>query len=184
MKCKVSLMKFIRTALFILTVCLMLNSSLAAQTLNKDQRAVWQTVQARWDAWQKGDVDTMLTFYEPKYRRWNTGRPKLDSRDDLAAAFKAVKAFERPVSMTLESIVIDVFGDAAVAHYVSREIVTFTEDAPIVKDKKVKAGENVEWPIRWSEFLIKKKGRWQIAGGSRDGTCAIFQLSPIACRGK
>jgi len=160
------------------------SSSLAAQTLDRNQKAVWETVQARWNAWQKGDVDTMLTFYEPQYRRWNSGRPKLDSREDLAEAFRAVKSFERPVSVAFESIVIDVFGDAAVVHYISREIVTFTEDAPIVKDKKVKAGENVEWPIRWSEFLIKKKGKWQIAGGSRDGTCSIFQLSPIFCRGR
>jgi hypothetical protein len=163
-------------------MCLLFAGSVASQALNETQKAVWQTVEARWEAWRVGDIDRMVSFYEPQYRRWNARRVKLDSRDDLAAGFRNSKGFERPVSVTFESIVIDVFDDAAIVHYISHEIVAFTEDAPMVKAKKVKAGENVEWPIRWSEYLVKKKGKWRLAGGSRDGTCAMFKPSDNVCR--
>lgn len=92
-----------------------------------------------------------------------------------------MKKVEKLVSLKLEPVSIEVHGDTAAIHYISYETVTFTAEAFLVTAGKVKAGEEIEIPVRWSEFLVKKKGKWLLIGGSRDGTCSIFKLHRLAC---
>ena len=153
-----------------------------AQDLTAAQREVWQRVESRWQAWQEGDFAQMLNYYHARFHRWNVGAASLGGRDALLARWHRQRTLETVISHTLEPRAIDVFGNFAAVHYISRETVRFTAEAPPVLEGRVKAGETFEWPIRWSDYLVKEEGRWLFIGGSRDGSCAIFDRAPFTCR--
>ena len=54
-----------------------------AQQLDSTQREVWQTVEARWRAWQAADLEKMLSLYHPRFHGWNRVTGRLDGHDAL-----------------------------------------------------------------------------------------------------
>ena len=124
----------------------------------------------------------MLTYYHPRFHRWNVITANLGGRDRLLEGWQRQRTLETVVSHTLELSTIDMFGTFAAVHYISRETVGFTAEAPPVLEGRAKAGETFEWSIRWSDYLVEEEGRWLFIGGARDGSCAIFELAPFTCR--
>lgn len=158
-------------------------SSLAgAQTLTEPQRHAWQNVEERWQAWQKGDFEKMLALHHPRFHRWSGAKPKLEARDELLARWQRVRKLETVISYTLEPVAIDLYGDYAAIHYISRETVWLEPEAPPVLEGRIKAGQTHVTAIRWSDYLVKEKGHWLYIGGARDDTCSISDRAQFPCR--
>ena len=165
-----------------LTIILGLIFRAGAQTLTEPQRQAWQNVEERWRAWQKGDFEKMLALHHPRFHRWSGARPNLEVRDGLLARWQRVRKLETVISYTLEPIAVDLFGDYAAIHYISRETVRLEPEAPPVLEGRIKAGETHVTAIRWSDYLVKEKGRWLYIGGARDDTCSIADRARVPCR--
>ncbi|HEX3197183.1 MAG TPA: nuclear transport factor 2 family protein [Propionibacteriaceae bacterium] len=142
-------------------------SSAGAQQLSPRQREVWESVEARWHAWQGRNLEQLLLLHHARFHRWNPRTGTLQSRDSLPPQWRMMTRFETVDSVALEPVAIDLFGDAAAVHYISRETVRLTAEAPPVVAGRAKAGVPQVVSIRWSDYLVKTKGRWLYIGGAR-----------------
>ena len=170
--------------IFAFGLALGLTSQADAQNLTGAQREAWQSVEERWRAWQESDFGRMLALHHPRFHRWSVSRPSLGARDELLARWQRNRKLETVISHTLEPVAVDLFGDFAAIHYISKETVGLAAEAPPVLEGRIKAGETFVWPIRWSDYLVKEKGRWLYIGGARHGSCALFERSAFPCRTK
>ena len=91
--------------------------------------------------------------------------------------------FETVDSVTLEPVAIDLFGEAAAVHYISRETVRLRPDAPPVVAGRAKAGVPQMVSIRWSDYLIRTHGHWLYIGGARIN-CSPLEASSSCRDGK
>ena len=148
--------KFISIAV---AVGVMWSQSVQAQQLNSAQREVWQTVETRWRAWQAGDLDKMLILYHSRFHAWNRVTGRLDGHDAMLARWKTALQSEKILAVNLQPIAVEVYGEFAAVFYVSRETVKVTSGAG-----NEEGGLPNVVAIRWSDYLVREKGRWLFVG--------------------
>jgi hypothetical protein len=138
--------------------------TLCAQQLDSAQRVVWQRVEARWRTWQTGDLERMLELYHPRFHSWNRVTGRLDGHEALLARWRRALESERVLDIKLEPIAVEVFGDFATAHYVSRETIRELPGAPTPGANRVPSAEPIVVSIRWSDYLVREGGGWLFVG--------------------
>ena len=135
----------------------------AAQQLNSAQSVVWQTVESRWRAWKAGDLEKMLALYHQQFHTWNRVTGRLDGRDSMLERWKVALHSERILDVKLQPITLELYGDFAVVFYVSRETVQTIPTASTV-GQTTASGEPTVVTIRWTDYLIRDRGRWLFVG--------------------
>ena len=168
--------RFVAVALLVAVV---FSTRIEAQS-GPEAGEIWRSVEARWKAWEAGDLPKMLESYHPSFRAWNSVSGRLDDNNSLTTIWKALLEVERVDSVKLEPVQVTINGNTAAAYYVSREKV-----ARITKDASGK--QSVDTPMvlssLWSEYLIKVKGRWLTIGYS-SVECTESEPDGSACRKK
>lgn len=125
------------------------------------QAEVWAVVEQVWQLTADKRLDDALAHYHPAWHRWGYSVPDLWDRDHLSAFLRASNdGIEARFEIRPE--LIQLHGDAALVHYVAA--VHFHEP---------QSATMVERAIRFSDFLVREDGRWQIIGGYRDDQCAL-----------
>jgi uncharacterized protein (TIGR02246 family) len=171
-------MRIARTAAVSFAVAVASARALGAQQLDAAQREVWRAVEARWQAWQAGDLEKMLRLYHPRFHAWNRVSGRLDGHDSLLTRWRSALQSESILAVKLEPVVVEVFGDVAAAYYVSRETVKPAPAAPA----RPSATDSTTVSIRWSDYLVREDGRWLFVGYS--GTpCSQAEPPGSVCRG-
>lgn len=162
-----------------LTVAVLFSTRVEAQS-GPEAGEIWRSVDARWKAWEAGDLPKMLQSYHPSFHAWNSVSGRLDDNNSLMAGWKALLEVERVDSVKLEPVQVIINGNSAAAYYVSREKV-----ARITRDTTTK--QSVETPMLlsslWSEYLAKVNGRWLTIGYS-SVECTDSDPEGSACRKK
>jgi ketosteroid isomerase-like protein len=151
-------MKVIGLTALAFSLILLSPPRLGAQQLDSAHREVWQTVEARWRAWQAGDLEKMLALYHPRFHAWNRVSGRLDGHD-------AVELYEK----------------FAAVFYVSRETV---KQIPVTTGAETVSAAGTEptvVTIRWSDYLVKDGGRWLFVGYS-GLPCSQSEPVGSACR--
>ena len=174
-------MRIIGLTALALTLMLLSTHRVGAQQLDKSQREVWQTVEARWRAWQTGDLDKMLALYHPQFHAWNRVSGRLDNHDALRTRWRNALNAERILDVKLEPITVELYGDFAAAFYVSRETVKQVRVAGSVEKGTPADAEPSIVAIRWSDYLVKAGGRWLFVGYS-GLPCTQSEPAGTACR--
>ena len=151
------------------------------QQFNPAQRAVWQTVEARWRAWQTGNLEKMLTLYHQRFHAWNRATGRLDSHDSMLARWRAALRTETILDVKLEPIALEVYGDFAAVFYVSRETVKAIPSASTGPPSNGASAEANVVTIRWTDYLIREGDRWLFV--SYGGTpCSQSEPADSLCR--
>lgn len=136
------------------------------------QREVWDAVETRVAAWAEDDLDTFLAYTHDDWRRWARTSGRLMVKQDYLGFWDGMKAREHVLELRLESEAVEIYGedqDAAVAHFVTRETIRWIGNAT----EEHEPGDVFTVVLRWSEFLVKRDGRWLTVGGHRDGICLL-----------
>lgn len=174
-------MRIIGVIAVALTVTLLSTPRVGAQQLDAPHREVWQTVEARWRAWQTGDLQKMLTLYHPQFHAWNRVSGRLDDHAALLTRWTNALNSEKIVDVKLEPITVELYGDFAAAFYVSRETVKQMPATGTGEQGRTVAEPTVV-TIRWSDYLVKVRGRWLFIGYS-GLACSQSEPAGSACRG-
>lgn len=135
--------------------------SMTTPSMTADEQAVWASVEATWQHFAAGDLDAALADYE-HWHRWGIDDPGLWNRADLREHDVRGRSKGHIEDGRLEPVRVQVFGDAAVVHYIAHVTFVFEE-----------TGERFPETSRWSDFRIREGGRWVIVGGYRDGLCEL-----------
>ena len=121
------------------------------EELSPDQKAVWQTIEGIWRAWQKQDVETVLGLLHPDYSSWSYSEavPGTFSRADAETSFKA-----RIMTMYhLTPLQIKIYGNSAFIHFRYTSVVRSKSD-----------GQERGADGRFTDILIKQNGKWLVVG--------------------
>lgn len=137
------------------------------------QKEVLAAVEARNQAWADGDFESFMSLTHDRWLRWSMTSAGLMKKEDYARFWDDIKSDEEIVSMSVDPVAIEVFGDAAVAHYVTTEELIWTGDPEQIGDADLGPGDEFDARLRWSDFWIKQNGRWMVVGGHRDKTCLL-----------
>ena len=168
--------RFIAAVLAVLTVV----TNRASAQSGPEAGTIWKAVEARWKAWESGDLKKMLDSYHPSFHTWNPVTGRVDDINALTPAWNKLLEVERVDSVKLEPVQIIINGDVASAYYVSREKV-----ARISRDSSGK--KSFDSPIvlssLWTEYLAKSNGRWLTIGHS-SVECTESEPEGSACRRK
>lgn len=133
----------------------------AQTTLTAQERSVWNSIETTWKHFISGDVDKAMADYE-HWHRWGHSVAELWSAEDLRAYEMMGNTMGRVEDVHLEPVLIQVFDNAAIAHYTARGTYVTLE-----------TGERYPFASRWSDFRVRLDGRWVMVGGSRDGLCEL-----------
>ena len=173
-------MSTIGIAALVLILTVVSAPSARAQQLDSTHREVWQTVEARWRAWQGGDLEKMLALYHPRFHGWNRVTGRLDSHNALLPRWRNALQSERILDVKLELISIELYGKFAAAFYVSRETVKQIP-TPSSDSGNAVANEPTVVTIRWSDYLVKDRKRWRFVGYA-GLPCSQSEPAGSACR--
>jgi hypothetical protein len=149
---------------FILLISLLSATRLNAQQLNSSQHEVWQAVEGRWQAWQAGNLEKMITLYHPRFHAWNRVSGRLDGHQALLDRWKTALKSESILDVKLDPIAIEVYGKFASVFYISHETV---KQIAATSDQQTGSAQTIEpsiITIRWSDYLVKENGRWLFVG--------------------
>jgi hypothetical protein len=153
-------MTLFKHAALLLGLILVSVPRLSAQQLDSAQRRVWQTVEARWQAWQAADLEKMLQLYHPRFHAWNRVTGRVDNHDSMMARWKSALETERILAVKLEPVAVEVFADFATAYYVSRETVQRLSPMRSATDTSPRGVGPTVVSIRWTDYLVRQRGRW------------------------
>ena len=174
-------MKVIGLTALAFSLILLSPPRLGAQQLDSAHREVWQTVEARWRAWQAGDLEKMLALYHPRFHAWNRVSGRLDGHDALLARWTSALKSESILDVKLEPIAVELYEKFAAVFYVSRETV---KQIPVTTGAETVSAAGTEptvVTIRWSDYLVKDGGRWLFVGYS-GLPCSQSEPVGSACR--
>lgn len=139
----------IRLIAVTLSVLLFANGNASAQDSTDDHAAVWASVEAIWDAQERGDDDWVDTMLSADFMGWPDVSPAPRSRAStrMWARFSADQS--KGLAHELYPLSIVVHGDVAVAHYLFSAVVQS-------KDKQTTANTG-----RYTDVLVRVEGAWR-----------------------
>jgi hypothetical protein len=174
-------MRIIGLTALALSLTLVSAPRLGAQQFDSAHREVWQTVEARWRAWQAGDLEKMVALYHPRFHAWNRVSGRLDAHDALLARWRDALQSERILDVKLEPIAVELYGEFAAAFYVSRETVKQISATARTDAGSAAGAEPTVVTIRWSDYLVKDGGRWLFIGYG-GSPCSQSEPAGSPCR--
>jgi len=143
------------TAIAVSMMAFLSASTLNAQEWTKEQMEVWKKVEQKFVKWQEGDYDAAFASLHEKYIGWNNHMPLPTTKDKWVNSASEMKGLYKLTYYDIEPARILVYGDVAVVHYYYDQSFTYTKGDEI-KEFNAKG--------KYTEFLIKEKGKWFIIG--------------------
>jgi uncharacterized protein (TIGR02246 family) len=131
------------------------------QQWDADQQEVWQTVQAYWQCYARGDAEGFLTYLHDDFSGWTHTNAMPRDKEDMARYLPRGFETTQTVLYDVNPVGIKVFGDVAVVHYYYTR--TYVD----------RAGAEHHDAGRWTDVLKKQSGRWLMIadhGGSDGGS--------------
>jgi hypothetical protein len=139
--------------------------------------SVWDAVQIRWQAWQQNDQVAYMSAHHDAWHRWSLSHSGLEGKSDMAGFWKSAKRSEQTTAFILQPLIINIYGNNQFAsvHYVAEEDVRLLEARITREGRVIPAGTETKMSIRFSDYLVLEGDDWQVIGGYRDGSCALFK---------
>jgi hypothetical protein len=137
----------------------------------REKEAVWKAVETRFYSWKDNDYDAHMAIYHPEWRRWSLNSRELMKKDDFIGLWEMMKNDEQVVDMTLEPVEIKFYcdGDMAIVHFLSTESYLWTGTSKSDDDGElIERGSVLTTTMRWSDVMVREKGKWLYVGGHRD----------------
>lgn len=141
----------------------------SSRELSQDQveQEVWEAIEGRFQSWKDNDFDTYMAYHHPDWRKWESRKNELSTKEGMAKFWEVMKAEETCLEMEVTPVAIEIMtdGQSAIAHYTHTETFTYHgEDMPDGRSK----GNTYTGTLRWSDFMVKENGKWLVIGGHRD----------------
>lgn len=130
-------------------------NNLNAQDWTKDQKAVWQEIEAGWEAWKTGDSDGAFKGIHDSYLGWNNEDPMPMSKEKWMRQYNEMKENVTVNYYDIEPARINVDGNNAAVYYYFEFSMTYKK-GEMEKDMNMD-GRNVE-------FYVKDGGKWMLFG--------------------
>jgi hypothetical protein len=143
--------KFAIIALF----AMFITSAALAQEWSKEQKEVWQNVDAMWSKWKASDAAGAGALLHDKYQGWNGEMPLPMGKEKMVSMFTEMKDMYKLNYYSIEPARIVVSGNAAVVDYYFYYSETVTTGD--TKKQEEHHGKNVE-------FYVKEGGKWLLLG--------------------
>lgn len=131
------------------------------------EQEIWNAIEGRFNSWKDNDFDMYMGYHHPEWRKWASQENELTTKEQMGEFWKIMKAEEECLEMEVTPIAIKIMedGKSAIAHYTHTE--TFTYHGEDMPDGRTK-GNTFRGTLRWSDFMVKEKGKWFVIGGHRD----------------
>ena len=131
------------------------------------EQEVWEAIEGRFASWKDNDFETYMSYHHPQWKKWSSGKNHLSNKEEMANFWEIMKSEEDCLEMEITPIAIEILDDgkSAIAHYTHTE--TFTYNGEDMPDGRTK-GNTFRGTLRWSDFMVKKDGKWLVIGGHRD----------------
>ncbi len=127
----------------------------SAQNYTKEQINVWQEVSKKWTNWQTGNLDVAFNYVHDEFLGWNEVDDTPVTKNAWASSMKSMQSSISEIKFKIDPVKILVHQNSAVVHYNYRYSFLYGSG---------KGSQLVEDHGRWSEFLIREDGRWQLIG--------------------
>jgi ketosteroid isomerase-like protein len=148
-------MKHLTSISLVLAVfcCILLASApLCAQEWSATQREIWKVSEERTAAFEKGDVEKLMSYIHPEYRGSGHGSPVAVDKSIIRKQFEQITKTYKVVYVFSQPTAIQVFGNTAIVHY----IWTIT--------LKSLDGKESELQTAWTDVFVKQGDKWLIVG--------------------
>ena len=126
-------------------------TNLQAQQWSAEQKEVWKTIDAQWQA-DKDGKNWVEEFLHPDCIGWNMNAPMPRSKDVTNRWFNAFLPFSKTVEYQITPLAIVLKGNIAMVHYYYLTLSTDKEGKP----EREKG--------RWTEVWIKEGNKWLCLG--------------------
>jgi len=142
---------------WVLAACLLsIPLSATAEQWSPAQEAVWQTVEAYGQMFQKGDLEGALAYFHDDYHGWYNGNALPNSKASLRLWLPHYFQTRTTLISELHPLSTQPFGDVAVVHHKYSDLVQ-------------EGGANKAETGRWTDVLSRQNGRWLVIGDHGGG---------------
>lgn len=139
-----------KLCLAIAVLLLLPSSYLIAQEWSAAQKEIWKVEEETMAAFDKGDVEKLMSYIHPEYRGSGHGSPL---PIDKGIARKQVEQMMKTYKVTYYSMqptAIQVFGNTAIAHYI------------LTMSTKSLDGKEAEVQTAWTDVFVKQGDKWLV----------------------
>lgn len=148
-----------RLAATIAGLAFLASGTVLAQGTIDDQAAVWEAVEAIWEAQENGDHEWIETMLSADFMGWPNSSPAPRTRGSVRLWNKYEQDLSEGVAHELFPLSIVVHGDMAVVHYLYM-------NATRARDKNTSVSNG-----RYTDVLVRDDGAWKFIawhGGNHD----------------
>ncbi len=134
-------------------MCLLLLWATAwAHEWSAAQKEVWKTVEAYNAAFDKGDIETFMSYFHSDYRGWIYTAPVPSDRATVRKFVEYAMKSSKVLLSNLTPTEISIFGNVAIVHYFWTSV------------EKSADGKEETNSGRWTDVLMKQGDRWMLIG--------------------
>jgi len=112
-----NLITWILVSIIILGIILLLNSKAFGQEWTAEQKEVWKSVQANWEAIKNRDAESALALKHADAFIWDRWYPEPITKDMLEVTYKNWFEIEKPTSAKIRPLNIHIFNNIANVYY-------------------------------------------------------------------
>jgi ketosteroid isomerase-like protein len=139
-----------KLCLAIAVLLLLPSAYLVAQEWSAAQKEIWKVEEETMAAFEKGDVEKLMSYIHPDYRGSGHGSP---IPVDKSTARKQVELMTKTYKITYYSMqptAIQVFGNTAIAHYI------------LTMSTKSLDGKEAQTQTAWTDVFVKQGDKWLV----------------------
>jgi ketosteroid isomerase-like protein len=134
-------------------VVILLSGKCFAQQWSSEQKDVWAAEITLWDAFNTGNAESYMSFYDDSYMGWGYQYSVPQSKSNTGKWAGNFHKNNSVVLYTLTPFTIWVKDDFAYVHYFYTEL-----------DKNTATGKEDRSDGNWTDILMKKDGKWILIG--------------------
>ena len=124
-----------------------------SQDWTVEQKEVWESVQANWETFKKGDVEAALAMKHDDLVVWWGGETNTTSKDSLGPKYKSWFDYDKPQSYNLKPLNIKIYNNVAIVFYLYKW-----------------NGNVLQLSGRTLETWVKQDNKWLVTG-SLNSSC-------------
>jgi ketosteroid isomerase-like protein len=126
------------------------SACLNAQEWSTVQKEIWKVWEETMAAFEKGDVEKLMTYVHPDYRGSGHGSPLPVDKSMMRKQFELIAKTYKVLFVSSQPTAIQVFGNTAIVHYI------WTVTLKSLDDKEV------ENQTAWTDVFVKQGEKWLI----------------------
>jgi ketosteroid isomerase-like protein len=133
-----------------LAFALCLPIAVFAQEWSLAQKEVWKVEETIIAAFQKGDLETAMSFVHPDYRGLHHGSPVPIDKAIARQQFADMTKNYHTRTACIQPLAIQIFGNTAIVHYVATVTLASYDERPVT----IQAA--------WTDVFIKQGEKWLV----------------------